>query len=137
MNGITYTSSEQFIQSQKANLFNDDTTESRILASTSPYEAKKLGSTVHGFSEVIWKEQCKEIARRGIYAKFSQNQVLADRLISTEKKIHEASVDRLWGTGIRLKSGQALDTQSWYGDGLMADVLQNVREMLKDDRSKE
>ena len=31
-NGITYTSSEQYIQSQKAVLFNDDTTESRILA---------------------------------------------------------------------------------------------------------
>ena len=83
---------------------------------------------MRGFNETTWKENCTEIAKRGIYAKFSQNPVIVERLISTEKAIYEASVDRLWGTGIHLKSSQALDPQSWFGEGVMADVLKNVRE---------
>ena len=46
---ITYNSSEQYIQSRKTELFDDDKTQYLIMHSSNPFEIKQLGSKVKNF----------------------------------------------------------------------------------------
>ena len=46
IDNVKYNSSEQYIQSQKAMLFDDDVTHARIMKETNQYKIKKLGSKV-------------------------------------------------------------------------------------------
>ena len=46
VDGTKYTCNEQYIQSQKASMFNDDIAESRIMMASSPYKMKAIGSRI-------------------------------------------------------------------------------------------
>ena len=133
LDGQEFSSTEQYLQSKKASLFDDDQSEAKILNTQSPYEAKRIGNNIKNFNEQKWQSSAFDIAVRGVYEKFHQNTVLGDRLLASNKQIHESSLDRYWGTGIHLKSSQALDVQNWHGEGLMSRILDAVREMLKND----
>ena len=52
VDGVEYNSSEQFIQNQKALLFNDLDTSDRKMISSTLLECKDLGKEVKGFKEV-------------------------------------------------------------------------------------
>ena len=54
VDGVSYNCSEQFIQNQKALLFNDLDTSDRIMISNTPLECKDLVKRVKGFKEEIW-----------------------------------------------------------------------------------
>ena len=54
VDGVSYNCSEQFIQNQKALLFNDMDTSDQIMISTTPLEYKDLCKSVKGFKEEIW-----------------------------------------------------------------------------------
>ena len=119
VDNVTYYSSEQYIQSKKANLFNDDATEQKIMLTNSPYEAKKLGNKVANYNEQTWKENAEQIALKGVFEKFRQNLKLSLRLVNTNQKLFEGSPDTFWGTGVHVKSTSCLDTSRWYSEGLM------------------
>ena len=110
MDNKEYTCIEQYLQSQKASLFDDDVTNARIMHERNPYRIKKLGSKVRNFSSDKLKTQCKVLARKAVYAKFSQNRALKEILIKTgERKIVEASPDPIWGCGLHLRDRNALN----------------------------
>ena len=50
-------------------LFNDEEMVDRIMKSSEPREQKALGRQVRNFDQVIWKEKCREIVKRGNKAK--------------------------------------------------------------------
>ena len=127
----SYVNMEQFIQAQKAVLFDDDTTHRKIMLTKSPYKAKRLGKKVRKFDDTKWKQNLKENTYTGLKAKFLQNGALVDLLLSTKNmQIVEATYDRYWGTGVPLKSHQVLDQQSWYNTGLMCELYQRLRAEL-------
>ena len=82
VDNVTYTSTEQYIQSQKASLFKDDKTELKVMLTQSPYEAKKLGGRVSGFTQNLWEEKAESIAIRGVFEKFRQNNRLKKKIVS-------------------------------------------------------
>jgi len=51
LDGVGYTSTEQWMMAGKARLFGDETTLAAILATNDPAVVKKLGRTVRGFDE--------------------------------------------------------------------------------------
>ena len=57
VDGSVYPSAEHFMMAEKARLFGDNATVARILATTDPAEAKKIGRTVRGFDDNVWKAQ--------------------------------------------------------------------------------
>lgn len=63
---------EQFMMYHKALLMSDSSTARRILACTTPAEAKTLGREVQGFDQKIWDEHCDEVVEKGNWLKFSQ-----------------------------------------------------------------
>ena len=132
VNNTKYTCSEQFIQSSKAGLFGDEYTQQRIMSAKSPRVMKSLGSRIRNFDKKAWHESAPQIARDAVLNKFSQNETLKQKLLSTGDKIlAEASREELWGTGVGLHEAGCLDMQTWTGRGIMGDALLYVRDILK------
>lgn len=132
VDGITYHSAEQFMMAKKAQLFNDDDTLAKILASTHPGHAKKLGRCVLGFDESVWIAHRFDIVVEANRAKFSQNSELADFLLaSNDRVLVEASpVDKVWGIGLAGDHQDAANPILWPGLNLLGFALMQVREEL-------
>ena len=118
INNQRFTTSEHWIQFQKALLFGDSVTANKILQCDSPYEAKKLGYGVQGLRIRKWHDEGYELCLEGVRAKFHQNPSLMQMLKSTKPKlVAEATTDRTWGTGIHLRDSNALDRKRWTSNG--------------------
>ena len=78
----------------------------KILQTDDPAVIKKLGRTHFSeFNADIWDKTSYAIVKRGIRAKFFQNEDLLKKLLNTEDKIlAEASLkDTKWGIGIDIR----------------------------------
>ena len=75
------------------------------------------------------KNQCKP----GIQCKFEQNPGLANILLKcTENKaIVECTTDRVWGNGVTLAMDFCLDPRRWIIQGLLGEILEEIRSELK------
>ncbi|MDY0905485.1 ADP-ribosylglycohydrolase family protein [Pedobacter sp. CFBP9032] len=130
---IEYKTAEHWMMSKKAELFNDQSTLTKILAATSPEEVKNLGRQVSNYDDVIWAENRYEIVREGNFHKFSQHKVLGDYLINTGKRIlAEASpVDKIWGIGLAEENPDAKYVDLWKGLNLLGFALMEVRDQIQ------
>ncbi len=129
-----YKTSEHWMMSQKALLFDDKTTFDKILASDKPGEAKELGRQVLGFDDQVWSDKRFEIVKIGNIHKFNQNPAFADYLIKTgDRVLVEASpVDIVWGIGLSPDSQNIDNIYAWRGLNLLGFVLMEVRDFLKE-----
>ena len=129
INHQTFSSSEQFIQYQKALMFGDSVIADQILTCDNAYEAKHLGYHIAGFDMKRWINDGYSLCYDGIHAKFTQNRNLLMMLKSTAPKVLvEATSDRLWGTGISLRDHQALNPDKWHNKGWMSTMLMGIRD---------
>ena len=139
VDGVEYSSAEQYMMAQKAALFGDDETYKKILAVSDPKEVKALGRKVKGFDEKIWNSRCDDIVRTGNLAKFSQNPELKAFLLDKtgDMTLVEASpYDRKWGIGMR-ECAAACDPENWHGENRLGYALTEVREMLREDGAED
>ena len=135
VNGVHYTSSEQFIQHTKALLFNDYATAKKIINATNAMECKELSCEILNFEKTTWEENAKSKCKPGIFQKFYQNSCLRDVLIhcTGDKQIIESAKDKFWGTGIPLQDDDCLNPRKWLsrGPGIMGEILTEIREELQ------
>lgn len=131
--GIKYATAEHFMMSEKARLFCDDPTLTRILNAKTPAEAKKLGRLVKAFDEEQWLAARWDIVVQGNLAKFSQHADLRTFLLKTDDQVLvEASpYDRIWGIGMLATAPGVEDPRQWKGLNLLGFALMEVREHLK------
>lgn len=132
VDGIRYLTPEHFMMAKKAELFGDTDSLRRILASSNPGEAKKLGRNVVGFEDSIWVENRFKIVVEANRAKFGQNPELKEFLLSTGNRVLvEASpVDRIWGIGLAADDAAAENPNKWRGLNLLGFALMQVRDEL-------
>ena len=123
------------MMASKARLFGDDTALSAILASNDPREQKHLGRRVRHFDHELWQSHCKNIVLQGTLAKFSQNNEMRLALLQTgDRRLAEASPhDNLWGIGLSACDPRASSADSWCGNNLLGQALENARELLRHD----
>lgn len=133
VDGVSYPTAEHFMMAEKARLFGDRETCSRILKASNPGEAKKLGRGVQGFEEPKWNEARFEFVVQGNRAKFGQNPELGTFLKNTgERILVEASpVDRVWGIGLAEDDPRAERPAEWQGLNLLGFALMEVRSLLQ------
>jgi ribA/ribD-fused uncharacterized protein len=131
--GILYPTTEHYMMAQKALLFEDTATYTRILKAKTPGEAKKLGRSVQGFDEDTWTQHRVEIVVQGNEAKFSQHDALKTYLLSTQERILvEASPrDRIWGIGMAADDPHIENPNAWNGLNLLGFALMEVRSRLQ------
>lgn len=131
--GIMYRTTEHYMMAQKALLFKDADTSTKIIQANTPGEAKQLGRLVQGFNEDTWVHHRFEIVVRGNLAKFSQHAALKSFLLSTHARILvEASpTDQIWGIGMAADDPQVEHPDAWKGLNLLGFALMEVRSRLR------
>lgn len=127
-----YMSAEQYMMSEKAELFGDSATRKKILASNDPKEIKKLGRQVKNFEQTVWDKQKYGIVVQGNYLKFTQDNELRHYLLATGNEvIVEASpVDTVWGVGLSEDDLAIENPLLWQGENLLGFALMDVRERI-------
>lgn len=129
VDGVTYTSAEQYMMAEKARLFGDEKIRAEILRTSDPRKCKALGRKVKNFDKAVWDKRKENIVRNGNFEKFMQNSALRSFLLSTgDKVLVEASpTDRVWGIGLGKNNPDALDPKKWRGQNLLGFILMAVR----------
>lgn len=127
-NGIEYNCCEQYMMYQKAILFKDYDTATKILLSSIPREQKDLGRQVKNFNQTIWDKEKENIVFNGNYLKFSSHEYLKQYLYDTyPHQIVEANAyDKIWGIGMFQDDPNVLNTNIW-GQNLLGKTLMKVR----------
>jgi len=133
VDGFKYFCTEQYIMKMKQELFEPDNIglANSIRCSQNPYNIKTMGRHVKNFNETIWRNERESIAYKGIFAKFSQNNDIKLKLLSTKnKKLYEASkYDKIWGIGYN--SDEVFNiSPTEYGENILGKTLENVRANL-------
>ena len=132
VDGIRYSSMEQYMMYQKARYFNDEHMMEEILKTDNPKEIKALGRKVSNFNNVYWNGIRQVVVFKGLLSKFSQNEMLKEKLKSTGDSIlAECSVnDKIWGIGFSMEDDERLDISKWKGQNLLGFSLMIVREQI-------
>ena len=133
IDGITFTSMEQYMMYKKAICFKDENIANQILAEKNVAKIKELGRLVSDYDEHIWNGVRQIIIYEGLLAKFSQNEFLKSRLLDTKNSIlAECAVkDRIWGIGLSMTDPKRLMPTEWQGQNLLGYALMLVRDRLK------
>lgn len=133
IDGVQYHTTEQYMMASKARLFGDDEVLQEIMLATSPLFYKKLGREVRGFEQVRWNEVKYDVVVNGNKAKFSQNPLLKEFLLSTGDVIlAEASpYDRIWGIGLDAEHAKQGGVELWKGENLLGCALMETRDWLR------
>ena len=131
--GVRYNTTEHWMMTQKALLFNDLEVAGQLAAAKSPAEAKALGRRVRNFDEATWNHHRTAIVVRGNLEKFQQHPDLREFLLGTAGRVLvEASpVDRVWGIGLAADSERAENPRHWQGLNLLGFALMEVRDLLR------
>ncbi len=133
IDGITFTSMEQYMMYKKAICFKDENIAKQILTEKNVAKIKELGRLVSDYDEHIWNGVRQIIIYEGLLAKFSQNEFLKSRLLDTKNSIlAECAVkDRIWGIGLSMTDPKRLIQTEWQGQNLLGYALMMVRDRLK------
>jgi ribA/ribD-fused uncharacterized protein len=124
---------EQYMMAAKAFTFNDWSTMTAILKSSSPREQKALGRKVKLYNDEVWNKIRFDVVYKGCMEKFSQSPSLKEALINTGDKILvEASPeDPIWGIGLHWNDDDVLNEALWKGQNLLGKVIMKVRNDIK------
>lgn len=130
VDGISFSSMEQYMMYQKAIRFHDEKVASQIRNTTDVAKIKQLGRQVSGYDENIWNGIRQIVVYEGLLAKFSQNDHLKRLLKETGNAIlAECAVrDTIWGIGLSMKDPDRFDITKWKGQNLLGFALMMVRE---------
>lgn len=133
VDGVAYSTAEQWMMAGKARLFGDDEVLAQILATHDPKAVKKLGRAVRGFDEPTWRAHRDALVTRGNVEKFGQIAALRAYLLGTgDDVLVEASpLDRICGIGLAARDDDALDPRRWQGSNLLGFALMRARAALR------
>ena len=133
IDGINYTSAEQYMMAQKALCFQDADSYNRIMQTQDPSKQKAIGREIPGYSDAEWHKIARLVVYRGNLAKFSQNDTLFNELLSSgEKVIVEASpYDKIWGIGLGENDPDAFYRSRWRGTNWLGEAIMQVRSDLR------
>ena len=117
VDGVSYSSTEQYMIAEKARPFKDHRTVEIIMSLPDPSTHKHIGRGVRNFESAVWDRDKQNAVLSGNYAKFLQNPAIKHHLLSTgNKRFAEASpLDPVWCIELRVDDRQANDARQWRG----------------------
>ena len=132
LDGNQYNCNEQYIMYQKAILFGDTNTATKIMQQSNPGVQKGIGKNVVGFNKHRWEAAADKIFLRGLRAKFAQNPNCAEMLRATgNKNLYEGSPkDTVYGVGLSIFDQDIWNQANHKGRNLMGLWLEVVRAEL-------
>lgn len=132
VDGISFSSMEQYMMYKKAELFCDNEIKNEIMSISDVAKIKALGRKVGNYNNTVWNGMRQIIIYNGLYAKYSQNEDLKKMLLDTGDIIlAECAVqDKIWATGISMKDDDRFNMYKWSGQSLLGFATMLVRERL-------
>lgn len=132
VNGIIYTSMEQYMMYQKATLFCDNEIAEQIMETSDVGKIKALGRMVKNYNDAIWNGMRQIIVYEGLLEKFRQNDSLKSKLLATDQDVlAECAVqDKIWGIGLSMQDDRRFNMDEWQGQNLLGFCLMRVRATL-------
>ena len=132
VDGIAFSSMEQYMMYQKAIFFKDYKIAEDILKTDNVAEIKTLGRKVSNYDDHMWNGVRQIIIYEGLLEKFLQNEELKKEILSTKDAVlAECAVkDTIWGIGLSMKDTDRFDRTKWKGKNLLGYSLMMVREKL-------
>lgn len=128
-----FTSVEQYMMYQKVSMFGKHDLAEIIMQTDDPAECKKIGRTKFPeFDSKMWDKTRKQIVKRGVKAKFRQNEPLLAKLLSTRNALlaESSPYDSIWGIGVSTDNPDWQRVENWRGRNLLGRALMEVREEL-------
>ena len=138
VDGVRYTSTEQYIMAEKCRILGEDAAAAQIMATDDPEIQRNIARGIKKYSDVIWGGRRQVVALRGLLAKFSQNEELLEKLLDTGEAylVECAWSDRAWACGIGLDGEDRKDISKWRGSSILGFALMEARSMLREKRKK-
>lgn len=132
VDGVSFSSMEQFMMYRKAMCFGDMKIAEKIMKTEDVAEIKALGRQVSGYDDHLWNGVRQLIVYEGLIAKFTQNEALKVKLKSTgDSVLAECAVkDTIWGIGLSMKDSDRYDRAKWKGENLLGYTLMMVRRSI-------
>lgn len=132
IDGVEFSSMEQYMMYRKAVCFHDARTAQEILGTDDVARIKALGRLVTDYDDHMWNGVRQIEVYRGLVTKFEQNKELGERLAATgDALLAECAVkDRVWGIGLSMHDPERLDPTAWRGQNLLGYALMEVRGRL-------
>ena len=133
LDGVHYSSAEQYIMYQKCVLFGDTASAKAVLATNDTEAQQTIGRHAKGYIGAVWAGRRQLVAVRGLLAKFSQNEDLKKKLLDTGEAwlVECAYSDTIWACGIRLNEDERFDVSKWRGQNILGFALMEVRSILR------
>jgi ribA/ribD-fused uncharacterized protein len=131
--GVTLPTAEHGMMLAKARLFGDAEIAEKILNTTAPDVAKRLGRKVRGFDTDKWEAAREEIVTSVNVAKFGQDPERLAYLLGTEDSvlIEASPSDTIWGIGLAEADPRARSPLEWRGLNLLGFALMRARGALR------
>ena len=133
VDGIKFTSMEQYMMYKKAILFEDAEIASQILKTDDVVLIKELGRKVSNYNDTVWNGMRQVVIYKGLLEKFRQNDDLKKSLLDTgDNMLAECAVkDCVWGIGLSMTDNNKNDINAWRGQNLLGFSLMLVRDELR------
>lgn len=133
LDGIRFSSMEQYMMYCKAKCFGDEEIAKEILEVTDVAHIKALGRLVKNYNDHHWNGVRQIVVFNGLYAKFMQNPDLQKCLLETsDMLLAECAVrDRIWGIGLSMNDPDRFERSKWRGENLLGYTLVMVREEIR------
>ena len=132
LDGMRFSSVEQYIMYKKCAWFGDKDAAQAVLATDDPAKQQAIARKAKGYHDAVWKGVRQAVAMRGLAEKFVQNPDLLKQLQATGNSylVECAKSDRIWACGISLYDDARFDIENWRGTNILGFALMEVREML-------
>lgn len=133
VDGVSFSSMEQYMMYKKAVLFEDADIAAQILDTDDVVLIKELGRKVSCYNDSVWNGMRQIIIYKGLIEKFRQNEDLGKALLDTRNDtLAECAVkDRIWGIGLSMTDERRNDINDWNGQNLLGYSLMLVRDELR------
>ena len=133
LDGLQFSSVEQYIMYRKCMVFGDEASAQNVLATEDTAVQQAIGRKAFGYIGSVWAGMRQMVVLRGLLAKFGQNEDLKQKLLETGDAylVECAGSDKIWACGIRLNDDRRFDASNWTGDNILGFALMEVRAMLR------
>ena len=132
LDGVRFSSVEQYIMYRKCLVFGDEASAEAVLATVDAAEQQAIGRKASGYIPTVWAGMRQMVVFRGLMAKFMQNDDLKQKLLDTGDAylVECAGSDKIWACGIRLNDDKRFDASNWTGSNILGFALMEVRNAL-------
>lgn len=134
LDGLRFSSAEQYIMYRKCALMDDGESAARVLASGDPKEQQKIGKKAGPYNALLWEGTRQALSVRCLTAKFTQDERLRELLLLTGDAylVECANTDRIWACGRGLGREERRDMALWDGANMLGFTLMEVRGSIRE-----